>query len=162
MTTLLWLMACLKAPTPLQAPEALPVTVAAVVDSYDDATTEPATDRVLKPLLEVVSAHGLVPAEAPVAADARSTEDRLAALGAEGVVVLVELAPRFSSQMTGRYRWTVDARVHLVAPGGEGGERTVEVPVFLYYAHEQEQAAAEAAVPVVAREVSALIEDWIR
>jgi hypothetical protein len=52
--------------------------------------------------------------------------------------------------------------VHLVTPDGNGGERSLEVPVFLYYDHEKEQAAAEAAVPVVAREVSRLLVDWIR
>lgn len=161
-----WLLACIKAPAPVVAPEPLPVTMAVVVESYTERSVAPGAPAVIDPLREVVSNHGLQPADAPSATlerftDLRSTDARLDALG-DGLVLLVELAPRYSSQMSGRYRWTVDTAIHLRSPDGEGAERELEVPVHLIYAHQKEEEAAAAAMPVVSREVSAVFDDWIR
>lgn len=168
MAPLLWMsmVACIKAPPPVQAPEAVPVTTAVVVESYTDPEVVAAAEPVLGPVREVIAAHGLVPADASAEtlarfSDLRSTEARMEALG-DGAVLLVELAPRYSSQMSGRYRWTVDTAIHLRDPSGEVGARELEVPVHLIYAHEREPEAAAAAMPVVAREVSAVLDDWIR
>ncbi|MCB9690103.1 MAG: hypothetical protein H6735_33990 [Alphaproteobacteria bacterium] len=162
----LWTLACIKAPPPVVAPEPLPVTVAAVVESYTERTVAPGAAEVIDPLHEVLSAHGLQPADASAATverftDLRSTDARLEALG-DGVVLLVELAPRYSSQMSGRYRWTVDTAIHLQSPEGPEGVRELEVPVHLIYAHQKEEEAAAAAMPVVAREVSAVLDDWLQ
>ena len=65
-----------------------------------------------------------------------------------GLLVLVDLTPSFYSQLNGRYRWSVEAKVVLVPLDRPtmGVESAFQVPVFLPYAHLKEAAALEAAV----------------
>jgi hypothetical protein len=151
--------ACIKPAGPVQAPSPLPLRIVSVVSSYADDSVTPGGKVLTEELVAEVASHALQPAPVtelgPVVA-ARSTEARLAALG-QAPVLLVETAPRFSSQMAGRYRWTVDVVVSLA--GVEPAEhREFSVPVALVYDHERELAAADAAAPAIARQVRAVLD----
>lgn len=151
--------ACLKSAGPVAAPTPLDVRVVPLVASYADATVSPAGDALVDELVDEVAAHALRPApvtELGAVAAARDTDARLAALG-DGPVVLVEIAPRYSSQMAGRYRWTVDVALSLQGLG-EPERRTFTVPVALVYDHEREQAAADAAAAAIARELREVLD----
>jgi hypothetical protein len=160
---MLTLAACLR-PVPVpQAPERTEVELATVLDSFDDAAvTEPpkGLSESLSPELEK---RNLVPVGADPAvlasfAQIRSTDARRAALSKEvAPVLLVECAPRFSAQVNGRYRWSVEVDLSL----GELPTRSFVVPVHLLYAHEDEDEAAAEAAPMVARELGRLLDDWL-
>lgn len=154
--------ACLKPPAPVQAPSPLDVRVVAVVSSYAGEAPSAAGEELRDELTAEVAAHGLKPAasEDPAVLAAPDTESRLMALGA-GPLVLVEAAPRYSSQMAGRYRWTVDVTLSL-AGLGDASSRAFHVPVALVYDHEREQAAADAAAPAIARELREALDEALR
>jgi len=152
------LLGCIKPSGPVQAPTPLDLRVVPIVASYADATVSAAGPGLGDALVAEVASHALRGAltEAGPALAARDTEARVAALGA-GPLVLVEAAPRFSSQMAGRYRWTVDVTLSVVGVG-EGETRHFAVPVALVYDHEREQAAADTAAPAIARELREVLD----
>jgi hypothetical protein len=77
--------------------------------------------------------------------------------------VIVAAEAHFYSQIEGRLRWTVAVDLLLATPGAP--ERPVvhhfEVPVFLQFLHEKEDAAVEAAAPVIARQVASHAGAWL-
>lgn len=165
---LVLLLSCLKPAEVPQAAVRAPVLVAAVVESFDSAEVAPPPDDVTERLAEVVGARNLeVRVELDVASfeAKRTTQARLDALAAAGpeAVLLVELAPRFSAQASGRYRWTVETDVTLLPVGRPEAAlaRSFTVPVHLSYAHEQEPDAAREAAAVVAREVGQIVDAWV-
>ena len=66
----------------------------------------------------------------------------------------------FFSQLSGQYRWTVDTRIVLAA-ASEPDKQTVsevQVPVFLPFHHQRESEALVAAIPVIEREMAAMLD----
>lgn len=163
---LLALAGCLKPAAVPQAPTPVPVAVVAVLESFERPEVAPAPDEALTAFADQVRRRNLEPVAPDPAgwvepfATLRVTEGRLARLGPPPVV-LIEAAPRFSAQVNGRYRWTVETRVSLATADGDPTVRTFEVPVLLIYAHETEAQALVEASPVVAREVGRLLDGWI-
>jgi hypothetical protein len=165
MVIALSLVGCLKPSPPVHAANHAPVRVAVVLESYDTPTVELAPDPVQARIGDTLAARNLEPAPVDAAAvgnfaQARSTEARRGQLETDAVpVLLVECAPRFSAQVNGRYRWTVEVTASI---GPEHPDaRPFTVPVHLLYAHEQEEEAVIEAAPLVAREVGRLVDDWL-
>lgn len=92
-----------------------------------------------------------------------TTEARLAALAAarpEPWVLLVEARAAFFSQISGRYRWDVDARATLAARGDleHAQASTLGVAAFLQYDHEREPEALSFVRPQLAADLGALLD----
>lgn len=166
MFVLFALVACLKPSPPIGAASRTPVRVAVVLESYDSPTVEPAPPAVLARLADTFAERNLDPvAVDPTATaafgQARSTEARRALLETDAApVLLLECAPRFSAQVNGRYRWTVEVAA-TIGPA-HADLRQFTVPVHLMYAHEQEEEALTEAAPLVARELGRLLDDWLQ
>jgi hypothetical protein len=160
---MLTLTACLRPVPVAQAPERTEVELAAVLDSFDDSTVAAPPEALSEVLSPELERRNLVPVSADPAlitsfAQIRATDARRAALSKETApVLLVECAPRFSAQVNGRYRWSVEVDLSL----GELPTRSFVVPVHLLYAHEDEDEAAAEAAPMVARELGRLLDDWL-
>lgn len=165
MFVLFALSACLKPAAPARARTETPVRVAVILESYDEATVALAPEVVQKRVAETLTERNIGPVPIDASATAsfarvRSTEARRTALGTDaGPVLLLECAPRFSAQVNGRYRWTIDVQATI---GPEHADaRRFTVPVHLLYAHEQEEEALVEAAPLLAREVGRLLDDWL-
>ncbi len=97
----------------------------------------------------------------------RTTPGRLAALAREAddevLMVLVETRATFYSQLSGRYRWTVDARLSLAPAADPGGAfaADVQAPAFLFYDHEREDEAVAEVAGRISREVNALVDEML-
>jgi hypothetical protein len=74
----------------------------------------------------------------------------------------VESSARFSSQINGRYRWTVAVTATLTPTGEPPLIRTFTVPVHLVYYHDKEREALAEAAPLIARQVGDLLDAWVR
>ena len=72
------------------------------------------------------------------------TPQRLALLraGEPAFVVLVEAEATFTSQINGRFRWNVRARLTLLPPGAALVEEIVSLPALLLFEHEREDDAS--------------------
>lgn len=157
--SLLLLAGCLK-PSALQAPPGTSVALGSVVQDATDRAASP--DSVAaEAVADALARRGI--AVTPVTLDVPH-RDRLQTLAGagSGLVVLVESTPRFSSQMNGRYRWTVAVNLRIARADALDQAETVgfTVPVHLLFAHEgAEQALAEAS-PSIARRVGRLVDDW--
>lgn len=162
-------LACLKPAPPAQNGALRPLAVVNVLDAANDRAAVDTPDRFDAAVLGEVSRRALVPTLlqgpetlAPLTPN-RETSQRLRALapqmGTEGVL-LVETRPAYYSELNGQYRWTVGVVVTL-ASGGQTASRAFDVPVFLRYHHEREEAAVDAASPVVARKVGEVLDTWL-
>ncbi len=166
---LLLLAACLTPKPPAQAPTREPVLVATVLESFDEEALGEVPSDALDRVTKELEARNLEPVPADAGAlseftSVRSTDGRVEALvGQVPVVLLVEAAPRFSAQVNGRYRWSVETTVTL-QPGTDPLARKTDsfsVPVHLVYSHEEEPQALSEASPVVARHVARILDEWI-
>lgn len=97
----------------------------------------------------------------------RTTSHRVEAMAGAfpdaDLLLLVEAEPRFYSQLSGRYRWTVEVKL-TVAPRerlGEAVTSQVTLPVFLEYYHEKEPEALRAATGLVERNLGYLLDEYL-
>lgn len=165
-------VACMPKPQPVQARAPLAVAVAAVRDRVDATGVDALEEASEAPLLAALGARNLRPKSfsRPMAEsyrNRRTTAHRLTALAEAApeaeLVALVETQVRFYSQLSGRYRWTVDARLTLTRRDAKDEATTVEidVPVFLDFDHERENEALAVAAPRIAQELGALADDFL-
>jgi hypothetical protein len=79
------------------------------------------------------------------------------------LVLLIETRAEFFSNIGGRYRWTVDAELSLADPQdlSRAIHRSVEIPVFMQFHHEQDLEVLTVASPVLSRELGLVLEDWL-
>jgi hypothetical protein len=77
-------------------------------------------------------------------------------------VVLVEAVARFSTELQGRWRWTVDVVATLDAPGDADVGVAFAVPVFLTRYQDREGEALVAAVPGIERRLGRAVDVWLR
>jgi len=171
--TLPVLAACIPQRPPVQAPAGHAVAVALLMEQADTGSVAGVPETVRAEIASALGARnlGVSPVELGRFAEAfaiqRLTERRLrylASLDVPGdLLLLVEAHPRFYSQLTGRYRWTVQVRASLARRDAVGDALTTErtLPVFLDYAHEREAEALAAAGPNIAREVGAMVDDFV-
>jgi glycosidase len=166
------LSGCLKPAEVLRLERPTPVALAVVVDDVHQREAGPAPEALWARLAGALLERNLVARRASAEALAdfgrvRDTAGRLARLGAldpeAEAVLLVETQAVFYSQLAGRYRWTVYARLTLAdraAPQAALSERR-ELPVVLDFAHQRESEALEAAAESLARRVAALADDYV-
>ncbi len=171
---MLWLvLGCLARQDVVKATTPLPTVVAPVMGYLDRRTVEAAPDGLIEALVGELELRGLPPTV--VGADRwaesfeakRNTTHRLEmlgdAVGGSNLVLLVETHATYFSQMNGRYRWTVEV-VATVAPANatDGAlSSSFAVPVFLDFYHQRETEAVGAAAAVVARNVGALLDEYL-
>lgn len=154
------LSGCIEHKPPVRAATPTPVGLSIVLESFDTPSVTAGPPDVEARVAREATDRNLVVAPSPVDAsfaELRSTDARLAALGS-GAHLLLECAPRFSSQVNGRYRWSVEVTATLDPPRAS---RTFSVPVHLLYAHEDEDDALSQAAPVIALQVGALLDAWV-
>ncbi|MEZ4322680.1 MAG: hypothetical protein R3F61_34755 [Myxococcota bacterium] len=159
----LFLLAGCPHPTVPQAAQPAPVRLASVLQSATDGPVE-ADDTALDAIVAEVQRRNLTPMAVSVSGPHRRRLEMLAEGASGGLVLLVESTARFSSQMNGRYRWTVEVEARLADPAALDDAATVDftVPVHLLYAHERENDALIAATPSIARRVGGLLDEWIQ
>lgn len=75
--------------------------------------------------------------------------------------LLIEARAQFDAQLGGRFRWSVAVRLWAGRRGAAQLVDSFDVPVFLEYAHEREREALDAAAPVVASRLGALLDRLI-
>lgn len=156
---LLLLGGCIKAEPVVAAAEAVPVAVGSVVASVDGPTVA-APEAVIRALTEQLALRNLPPTVIDVVGGPTTTARLGLLAGTAPVALLVESTARFSSQINGRYRWTIDV-VATLAPSDRAATRVERftVAVALVYSHEREEAALAEAAPQIARRVGILLDD---
>jgi hypothetical protein len=167
------LVGCLKQAPAIVSAQPVDVRVATVLDPQDRATVQPLPPQLDKRVQAALQARNLRQKPVPFAdlvgpfSKRQATVHRLGwmadhADGAE-VLVLVEAEAAFYSQIQGRNRWTVKVTA-TVSEAGQPAEAltsTFEVPVILQFRHEQEAEALEQATPIVIRQVSRLLDQYV-
>jgi len=157
---LLLVVACLKS-TVAQAPRPIPMDVIATLNLEH---AEPAPSAVAERLAAEIARRGLV----PTAVDGDPSDPGPDGAPDEGTdansgraSLRVESTARFSSQINGRYRWTVSVTATVAPVEGLPTARSFTVPVHLVYYHDKETEALVEAAPLIARQVGELLDDWI-
>jgi len=156
-------------PVALDAPAQ--AAVVGLVAPMDGEVVQPLPDRVSSRLDALLTARNLTPR--PVtdgAADLsrlQTTGQRAAWLAeqADGAqyLLLIESAATYTTQIEGRFRWTVDVTA-TIAPASDpaaGASKTFRVPVFLQFAHQKEAAAVAEAAVVIERQVGQHLDQWL-
>lgn len=153
-----------KAPAPMDA------AVAGVLRMLDSGQVTALPEVVFERVGEALGARDLTPQPLDVPAtlvafgERRVTPQRLSWMAGQGqhpLLLLLETEVEFYSQLSGRFRWTVRVQAS-VAPRedlGQAVSSSFEVPVFLQFHHEREQAAIEQAAPVIERQVGHLLDE---
>lgn len=166
------LLGCIKSGGPIASGDDRPVAVVVVMDRADDTPTADAPARLDTAVLDAVTARHLRPALLQhgellgMLTGARETSLRYAQLRAEAAdqpILFVETRPAYYAELSGQYRWVVGVTVTLFPLE----DRPVvsdrfDVPVFLRYYHEREEAAVDASAGVVARHVGEVVDNWLR
>lgn len=167
----LMLLGCLAHTSGLVAPQPVPVDMVAVVDSLEVREVQAAPEALSTRIGALLQARNLpatpVSDWATVFSSRRDTAYRLQWLagrsGHAATLVLIELQAQYYSQMNGQYRWTVELSATLsdAAQTELALSRSLTIPVFLQYEHQREQDAITAAIPVIEREVGALVDAYL-
>lgn len=170
---LLLLAGCIRRAELVQAPAPTAVAAVFLFDQEEESAVLPAPESLVRASTSVLQGHNLLaealPAEewAEAFSSLRSTRQRMLHLleaTGQDVVLLVETRARFGTLIEGRYRWTVPVQLTLARRGAEDFpvQATVEVPVFLRFAHERGLEAVEAAGPTITRRLSRMADELLR
>ena len=78
------------------------------------------------------------------------------------LVLIIQTRAEYFAQMTGRYRWVVTAHLVLADPQNLSRiiEDTVEIPVFMQFHHERDDAVLDAAIPALEQVVVKMFQSW--
>lgn len=167
------LLACIPKAAPVRAKTPVAVSAGFVNDREEGHGVEPLPEEATAPSLAALAERNLtVRTVGRESVDVafrmkRTTAQRLAVLAHAPndpeLLVLVETRTRFYSQLNGRYRWTVDAKITLAKAGARDEAVSVEadIPVFLDFDHQRERDALAAAGPRIADEVARLADEMI-
>jgi len=148
LTFLTWVLGgCLHAPKHATAPEPWPLALNLQLSSLDAGEDVALPEDARPRLEEALSRRGL----------------RVGSVGDAPVELQVKAQARWYAQLAGRYRWTVETQLRLLRSDDETliSETFFEVPVFLLYDHQREDAAFEQALPVIERQLGDLLDRWI-
>jgi hypothetical protein len=160
---------CIKARPPVVAVASEDVAVAPVRVESHSRTVLPAPARLEDGLLATLSERNLRPMTVPDAeipgllgrGNGRMRLEQLAARDASAeLLVLVEAEPSFYAQVAGRYRWTVAVTLTLADRADLDAAQVLsfDVPVFLQFSHEKEDAALAEATPVIQRKLGEMLD----
>ncbi len=163
---------CLRRAELVRAPAPTAVAAVFLFDQEDDSAVLEAPESLVRACTSLLQGHNLLVGALPTEqwADAfatrRSTRQRMLSLFEQtdqDVVLLVETRARFGTLIEGRYRWTVPVQLTLARRGGEDFpvQASVEVPVFLRFAHEGGLEAVEAASPTITRRLTRMADELL-
>ncbi|MGC4117044.1 MAG: alpha-amylase family glycosyl hydrolase [Myxococcales bacterium] len=160
---------CLHSPKFVRMPEKTPVAVAFVLDGEHDSAVADVPPALKEKVLEQLAARNLDPKVLPFDSYAklfepvRDTQRRIAKLsnGGAPLVLLVETKAVFFSQLNGRYRWMIYAR--LTASKKEIAPLTVSMDqsAFVDFQHEKEPEALTVTSQSIANRVGAVLDDYL-
>ena len=94
-------------------------------------------------------------------AEIRNSNQRIQ-LFSERPLLLIETNAQFFSQLEGRFRWTVNVRMHVESSEGTIFSRVFSVPVFHQFHHQREKESLEAAESQILREFNQMLDDYVR
>ncbi len=159
------LLACIGRGAPQAAADGTTLRVVSIVESVATGEVLAAPSALLDSVQQTTSARGIaganfdiIPVLEPFSRH-RDTRSRIGLLPPySGATLFVETQPSFYSEMNGKYRWTV--RVRLTVSPSDYND-TFDVPVFLQFYHERDEAAVAAAAPVIARHTAQLLDAWL-
>lgn len=166
------LAGCIRHPPVARLPRPTPIALAYVVSSPFTPRLQPAPAELKRGLCDVLHQRNLVGQELAPAVyldefsrlrDSRARREALARLAPGAPYLLfVETQASFYSQLAGRYKWDVEVRLSLWRRGSAESltEDRFEVPAFLLYAHQKEQAALAEVTSPLARRVADLVDSF--
>ncbi len=159
--------ACMARSPRVRLNEPKPIAVAYLVDG-DTGPATGAPDVLRRRVSEVLAQRNLEPQTAHLAhdlAEVRDTSRRLdlLAAGEAPFVMLVELRASFFSALSGRYRWTVHARLSVAERNARSAATKVELelPAVLDFEHEREGEALASVAGVIAQRVGMLLDTFL-
>ena len=162
--------ACTKKKVVLRTADRVDLTAAWVVDREGLGAPDEAPKEIEKATAALLDARNLRqtsvdPAEWSEAFERRrATPHRLAWLGERadvgGLLMLVELRPYFDNLSQGRFRWIVAAHVTVMPAGApeRALDKSFEIPVFLQFRYEGEDAAMRGAQGELTRRIAKLVD----
>lgn len=153
-------------------PEPASAAVVSLLSPFDATTITPLPQRVNDRIDNILADRNLLVSRVHIgdAAQAltrrQTTEQRLRWLAdqsASDYLVLVETTAVYNTQIEGRFRWSVEVVSTIAAQGDLPGASTrrFQVPVFLQFVHEKDEAAVKAAAVVIERQVSRQFDQWL-
>ena len=163
------LVACVHATVPVRLAQETKISVALLRDRRDALETAPVPDEVRSQLDARLAERNLI--DDPFGDEAglspvRNTRQRLAAMASHSndpILLLVETKVVFFEVLQGRYRWVVYAKLSAAHPKqlDAAAVREEEIPVFLDYEHEKEDAALVAASHTLADKAGQLLDGFL-
>jgi hypothetical protein len=172
MVLIAWLFACGPKAAPIAAAEPTPIDLVLVAEEPGDSPPRDVPPRAASRIGQVAAEYNLIPRAVDAgtwseAFAARETAEQRVAWareqpGAAPNVLVISVVPTYFGFVAGRYRWTVSVASTLQAAGAPEQAERFEVPVLLTWDHEREDAAIDAALPLIEREVADQIEGWLR
>ncbi len=170
MVLISWLLACAPKGPPVAAANPTPVDLVLVAEDQGDSAPRDVPPTAATRIGQLAADRNLLPRPITASvwseafASRETVEQRLAFAGAQpgasSATVLVTVEPGYFGIVSGRYRWTVDVDVALHAPDADAA-RHFQVPVLLTWDHEREDAAINAALPLIAREIELQLDRWL-
>ena len=155
----------------VRLPQAEPMVVAYVLENESSPELVSVPARFTGSVAEELARRNLTPQVVPEEqfaaefATRRTTRDRLewtTGKASSRFVLLVEAKAAYFAQVEGRFRWTVSVRASISSKeGGEPLQSDFEVPIVLEFHHEREREALDAAGPVIAPRVGALLDRFL-
>ena len=166
------LAGCLTRSTRTKAEVATPVAVAFVTDQSRGIGLGPTPQPVIDEVLAALRERNLEPRVVPFPGlqkqfslnhDSRRRFQVLTEAAPEPLALLVETQATFFSELSGRYRWTVDAKLTAgkkSAPA-EALSRQSSFPAILQFEHEKEKEAITSVASLIARRASGMFDAFI-
>jgi hypothetical protein len=165
------LAACIRPTPPPRLAQATPVAIAFLHQTRAQGWSAAVPAAFSRPQTEALESRNLVarsvdPATAGRLVAADLTRARLATLAAATdtpVVVLLETSSRYDSQLAGRYRWAVAAKVTVAdrLDLDRSVSESFDVPVTLEYDHQEDEAALADAARSVGQQLGKVIDSFV-
>lgn len=165
------LVACIRPTPPPRMATATPVAIAFVHQTRGQGWSTDVPPSFSRPQTEVLGTRNLIARPIDSSANQRLaaadlTRARLATLAAAAdtdAVVLIETSSRYDSQLAGRYRWAVSARITVAdrADLERSVSESFDVPVTLEYDHQQDEAALTDAARSIGQQLGKVVDSFV-
>lgn len=163
---------CLKRAEPKKAAEPLAVAAVFLLDQEYETEVLEAPATLIDSSTALLAERNLVVRTLPAGewatdfANRRSTRQRMLSLlerSKEDIVLLVETRARLASLIEGRYTWTVPVQITLARRDNTDFpvQASMEVPVFLRFAHQDADDAVMDATRVIAKKLARMSEELL-
>ena len=141
------------------------VEVVTVLDHFDTRDSVVGPEELQKDIKKLLDKRNmdiqLITELTPAFTQQRRSKQRIKSLE-KRPLLLIETQAQFYAQLNGRFRWEVFVKLNLIAEDAEEFSREFKVPVFQQFHHQREKEAILEAKPVILRNLSSLIDDYIR